>query len=175
MPNERHLVLVGIMGSGKTATGRRLADRLGRSFVDTDALIEAEVALTVAELFRHRGEPAFREIERRVVADALRAEERAVIATGGGAVLDAESRALMSERGTVVWLDPPILRIVARLDDDGSRPLLDGLPVAERLAQLRDERAHLYETVAHTRVAIDAGVDAVADAVASAIETLEAA
>jgi shikimate kinase len=126
-------------------------------------------------LFREQGEPAFREIERRVVADALGAEERAVIATGGGVVLDAGSRKLMSERGTVVWLDPPIPRIVDRLDDDGSRPLLNGRPAAERLVQLRDERAHLYETVAHTRVAIDAPVEVVADAVASAIETLEAA
>ncbi len=175
MPTDRHLVLVGVMGSGKTATGRRLAERLDRTFVDTDALIEFEAGTTVADLFRREGEPAFRQAERRLVADALRSETASVIATGGGAVLDAGSRAAMRERGTVVWLDPPIARIVARLDDDGSRPLLSGQPMAERLTRLRDERFACYEAAAHTRVAIDADVDDVADAVAAAIETLEAA
>jgi shikimate kinase/3-dehydroquinate synthase len=175
MPTERHLVLVGVMGSGKTETGRRLATQLGREFVDTDALIEAEMGMTVADLFRRRGEAAFRETERRVVADALGATGPAVIATGGGAVLDSESRAAMHEQGIVVWLDPPLPRIAARLEDDGSRPLLSGRPIADELARLREERLPCYEAVAHTRVAIDADVDTVADAVASAIETLEAA
>ncbi len=175
MSSERHLVLVGMMGSGKTATGRRLADRLGRVFVDTDALVEAATGMTVADHFRREGESAFRRVERSAVADALGAEPGAVIATGGGAVLDAESREVMRERATVVWLDPPVPTIVARLEDDGSRPLLTGRTIADELTRLREERRPWYEAVAHTRVAIDADVDAVADAVAAALETLEAA
>ena len=175
MPSDRHLVLVGVMGAGKTSTGRRLAERLDRPFVDTDAVVEAAAGMTIADVFRQRGEPAFRELERRAVVDALLARDRAVIATGGGAVLDAESRDAMREQGTVIWLDPPIARIVARLDDDGARPLLDGRPIGERLAQLRDERAPWYEAVATTRVAIDADEAAVVDAVAAAFATVEAA
>ncbi len=175
MPSERHLVLVGMMGSGKTATGRRLAARLGRAFVDTDALVEAATGATVAEFFGREGEPAFRRAERRAIADALAAEPGAVIATGGGAVLDAESREVMRERATVVWLDPPVPTIVTRLEDDGSRPLLRGREIVDELTRLHEERRPWYEAVAHTRVAIDADVDAVADAVASALETLEAA
>ncbi|MFA9565519.1 MAG: shikimate kinase, partial [Acidimicrobiales bacterium] len=96
MATDRHLVLIGIMGSGKTAIGEHLAQRLGRVFVDTDAVIERESDLTVAQLFAQRGESTFREIEGRVVGGALRQEEPAVIATGGGAVLDPGSRALMA-------------------------------------------------------------------------------
>lgn len=175
MMTDRHLVLIGIMGSGKTATGEHLAERWGRTLVDTDAVIETETDLTVAQLFAQRGETTFRKIERRVVGDALRRREPTVVATGGGAVLDPGSRALMADRGIVVWLDPPIPRVVARLEGDRSRPLLDGEPIAQRLAQIRADRAPLYEEVAHTCVAIDAEVHEVADAVAAAIETLEAA
>ena len=175
MSTHRHLVLIGIMGSGKTATGEHLAERLGRPFVDTDAVIESQAGASIRQLFTRQGEEAFREIERRVVGDTLRAGDPAVVATGGGAVLDAGSRSLMAERGVVVWLDPPISRIAARLGDDGSRPLLDGQPMAERLTRIRADRAALYESVAHTRVAIDADVIVVADAVAAALETLEAA
>lgn len=175
MATDRHLVLIGIMGSGKTAIGEHLAQRLGRVFVDTDAVIERESDLTVAQLFAQRGESTFRQIEGRVMGGALRQEEPAVIATGGGAVLDPGSRALMADHGIVVWLDPPVDRVAARLEGDRSRPLLDGEPIGRRLAQIRADRAPLYADVAHTRVAIDAEVDEVADAVAAAIETLEAA
>ena len=175
MSTRRHVVLIGIMGSGKTAIGEHLAERLGRPFVDTDAVIESQAGVSIRHLFAEQGEEAFREIERRVVGEVLRRDDPAVVATGGGAVLDPVSRSLMVDRGAVVWLDPPIERIAARLDDDDSRPLLDGRTAAEGLTRIRADRAARYEEVAHTRVAIDADVVVVADAVAAAIETLEAA
>ena len=128
----------------------------------------------IKEIVEDDGWEGFRRLEKEVI-QAVCAQDNTVIATGGGAVLDPGSRALMANRGIVVWLDPPVARVAARLDGDRSRPLLDGEPIGRRLAQIRADRAPLYADVAHTRVAIDAEVDEVADAVAAAIETLEAA
>ena len=107
---DRSIVLVGFMGSGKTSTGRRLAQRLGLPFVDADAEIEAAAGMTIAEIFAKHGEPSFRDGERRVMARLLEQGPR-VIATGGGAFLHDETRARIAARGLSVWLkaDPEVL------------------------------------------------------------------
>ena len=101
---RRHLVLVGLMGAGKTTVGEACAQRLGRAFVDVDQTVEAVAGRSVAEIFRTDGEAAFRDLERRAVADVAASPAPLVIACGGGAVLDTDSRRALRETGFVVWL-----------------------------------------------------------------------
>ena len=102
--SERHLVLVGLMGAGKTTVGRRCAKRLGRDFVDLDDLIMTHAAMSIEDIWRERGEERFRELEREVVVDVCASPVPLVIACGGGTVVDAENRRRLRDVGTVVWL-----------------------------------------------------------------------
>ncbi|MEO6126323.1 MAG: shikimate kinase [Ilumatobacteraceae bacterium] len=152
---SRHLVLVGMMGSGKTTVGRALAQRLGRELYDSDAMIEAREGRTVREIFASDGEPAFRAIESEVLAEALDAEVPSVIAAAGGVVLSEDNRRLLrSSPARVVWLraDPAIL--VERVKSAGHRPLLDDDP-AKVLRQMYSERESLYREVAQAIVTVD--------------------
>lgn len=158
-----HLVLIGMMGAGKTTVGRRLARRLDRPFLDSDELVEARTGRTVAEIFELEGEPAFRRVETEVLEDMLTSDRPAVIAAAGGAVLDERNRERLRARGTVVWLraDPALLleRIApAGPPVGGHRPLIATDPVGT-LSRLADERADLYRDTAHTVVDVD-GLDA---------------
>jgi shikimate kinase len=166
----RHLVLVGMMGAGKTSVGRRCAERLGRRFVDTDELIEAERGTTVAEIFATEGEDAFRALERDAVAVASASPEPLVIACGGGAVLDAGSRERLRSSGTVVWLRADTETLSARVGrQPGARPLLAGASATATLEQLAAARADAYAAAAHTVVDTDGRTqDEVADAVLAA-------
>ena len=148
---SRHLVLVGLMGAGKTSVGEECAHRLGRPFVDTDALVVAAAGVPFDELWSAEGEAGFRAREAVAVADASAAPEPVVIATGGGAVLDPVNRRTLRERGVVVWLDasPGVLR--ERVVSPASRPLLAGEPEVA-LARLARLRAPAYEAAAHARV-----------------------
>lgn len=153
---SRHLVLVGMMGSGKSSTGRRLALRLGRPFVDTDRLVEERAGRSVPEIFAADGEAAFRALEARAVADALDSPEEAVIAFGGGAVLDPASRQRAREAALVVWLRAPpaelARRVAASQRRAGSpaRPLLGaGVPAEAVLEDLARERDDAYRAIAH--------------------------
>lgn len=114
---DRPIVLVGLMGAGKTTVGRRLAAQLGRRFVDSDAAIEEAAQLSVSEIFAVFGEAYFRNGERRVIARLL-GEGAGVIATGGGAFCQAETRELILERALVVWLDCDIETLVERTGRD---------------------------------------------------------
>lgn len=168
---RRHLVLVGLMGTGKTTVGTRLAARLGRPFVDTDALVEAETGERIADIFAARGEPAFRALERDAVARAARAETPAVVACGGGAAMDPENRRVLREHGVVVWLDAPASELAARTAAaSGTRPLLGDGDAAATLTRLAAERHDAYAEVADARVDT-AGRDpeAVVDAVLEAV------
>lgn len=151
----RHLVLVGLMGAGKTTVGRVLAQRLRRQFYDSDLMIEARTGRTVREIFAVDGEEAFRRLETLVLVDALAAEEKAVIAAAGGIVLSIENRqALRAAGARVVWLraDPEIL--VERVKSGSHRPLLDSDP-EETLRTMNDTRADLYREVADAIVTVD--------------------
>lgn len=165
---RRHLVLVGLMGAGKTSVGMRCAARLDRAFVDTDEVIEATTGRSVTDLFRD-GEDAFRSLERQAVADACAAPDPVVVSCGGGAVLDPDNRRVMRATGTVVWLDAPARTLAGRVGEHagGSRPLLaGGAPTVETLERLAALREPAYEAAAHVRIDTDGlGVDEVSDAV----------
>jgi len=154
----RHLVLVGLMGSGKSTVGARVAERLGRRFVDLDDEVAVREGRSVRQLLGEGGGAAFRAAEAAALADVLAAPEPLVLATGGGAVLDPASRRLLAGAPVVVWLQAPTAVLVARVSGSGvpDRPLLDDGPevVLDRLAV---ERRPLYAEVA------DLSVDSAAD------------
>lgn len=135
----RTIVLVGLMGAGKSAIGRRLAGRLGLPFVDADREIELAAGCTIDEIFERFGEPAFRDGERRVILRLL-GEPVHVLATGGGAFIDPEIRAAVKARGISVWLKADIELLVRRVSRRSDRPLLkreDPRVVLERLTAVR--------------------------------------
>lgn len=151
-----NLILVGPMGAGKSSIGRRLAGRLGLSFVDLDEEIERRSGASVATIFDCEGEPGFRARERAVLADCL-SQAGQVIATGGGTVLDENSRALMRERGFVVYLQVAVPAQLARLARERSRPLLDCDDREDVLRRLASQREPLYREVAD--LTFDTGED----------------
>jgi len=170
----KHLVLIGLMGAGKSTVGRACAARLGRPFVDTDELVEQQVGLTVDEIFRRDGESGFRALERAVVADVCASPEPLVVACGGGAVLDPENRRALRGAGLVVWLRAPAATLARRVGDGATRPLLRNDPegALRRLEQLREPA---YEAAAHVSVSTDGvAVDAVADTVLALFEAAAA-
>ena len=140
---DRPIVLVGLMGAGKSTVGRRLATILGRSFIDTDDAIEQAAALSISEIFSAFGEDYFRDGERRVIARLIE-EGHGVIATGGGAFVNADTRALILKRALAVWIDCDLETLVRRTGRRDHRPLLrDGDPEAI-LGRLMRERAPAY-------------------------------
>jgi shikimate kinase len=140
---DRPVVLVGLMGSGKSTVGRKLAGLLGKPFVDADEAIEAAAQMSIAEIFAQFGEPYFRDGERRVIA-RLMDEQQGVIATGGGAFVNPETRALILERGIAVWIDCPIETLVERTARKNTRPLLQNGNPREILTRLHTERQPFY-------------------------------
>jgi len=139
----RSIVVVGLMGAGKTSIGRRLAARLGLPFRDADAEIEAAAGATVEEIFERHGEAAFREGERRVIARLLEGPVH-VLATGGGAFMDPATRALMRERAITVWLRADVELLLARVTRRNNRPLLKGGDPRAVLERLAAERHPIY-------------------------------
>ena len=163
-----HLVLVGLMGSGKTTVGRACADRLGRPFVDTDDLVVAVAGMPIADYFAAYGEAAFRALEKQAVADVCASPEPLVIACGGGATNDPESRRQLQAAGVVVWLRASANVLAARVGNDAGRPLLAGDPVGS-LTRLAAAREPAYESVSDAVVDTeDRDVDEVTDAVLKA-------
>jgi shikimate kinase len=147
----RHLVLVGMMGAGKSTVGAECAKRLGRPLVDTDEIVASIAGAPVVEVFARDGEQAFRALEATAVADACAAPTPSVIAMGGGAVLDAANRKHMRDGGFVVWLQAAPEQLAKRVGDGSSRPLLRGDPVGslERIAVVREPA---YEAAAHATI-----------------------
>ena len=147
---DRCIVLVGLMGAGKSSVGRRLARRLGMPFVDSDDAIEEAADRKVAEIFADYGEPAFRDVERRVIARLIGGAPK-VIATGGGAFVDPETRALVLERCIAIWLDADVATLADRVARRGHRPLLKDRDPGQVLAELAAVRNPAYGE-AHLRV-----------------------
>jgi len=142
-PFSRPIVLVGLMGVGKTTIGRRLARRLSIPFVDADHEIEEAAGLTVAEIFERFGEAHFRDGERRVIARLIDGTPR-VIATGGGAFMNSETRALILNQATAVWLNSDVDTLAERVGRRGDRPLLAGREPRDVLAELAIIRNPIY-------------------------------
>ena len=145
------VALVGMMGTGKTSIGRRLAQRLGLPFVDADAEIEAAAGTTIESIFERHGEAAFRDGERRVMARLLENPVH-VLATGGGAYMDPATRALIRERAISIWLRADIEMMLARVARRGNRPLLKNRDPRGVLEALIAER---YPTYAEADVIVD--------------------
>lgn len=142
---ERPVVLVGLMGVGKTSVGKRLAAMLRCTFVDADEEIETAARMTIPEIFEAYGEAHFRDGERRVIARLIEeAGGRMVIATGGGAFCNDDTRALILEKGIAVWLDSDIDTLLERTARKDNRPLLRQGDPRETLSRLREERRPAY-------------------------------
>jgi shikimate kinase len=145
------LILVGMMGAGKSTIGCAVAAALGWPFHDTDDQVERSTGCSVPELFAGAGEAEFRACERRALLDLAASPTPAVVSVGGGAVLDPRNRAMVREAGTVVWLRARPDTLARRVDDGAGRPLLSGDPSGDpvrAIVRLTAERRALYEEVA---------------------------
>ncbi|WP_201586637.1 shikimate kinase AroK [Psychrobacter jeotgali] len=140
--------IIGPMGAGKTTVGRLLAKQLGRDFVDSDWYIEAQTGADIAWIFAKEGEAGFRERETKAI-DELTQRKQIVLATGGGAVLSAENRDFLQQRGVVVYLNAPVDVQMARTAKDKSRPLLQQPNPRKILQDLYSVRDPLYREIAH--------------------------
>ena len=155
MPLDRPVVLVGLMGVGKSTIGRRLAKRLGLDFIDSDDAIEDAAGAPAGEVFERYGEENFRDGERRLVARLIEGAVR-VIATGGGAFVDSQTRLLLNERAITVWLNAPVDVLAERTARRDTRPLLKGPDAKQVLERLANERAGAYAE-AHIHVTSSQG------------------
>lgn len=144
------IVLVGLMGVGKSTVGRRLAQRLALDFVDADHEIESAAGMTISEIFARYGEPYFRDGERRVIARLMDGTPK-VIATGGGAFINERTRALVLDQALVIWLDAEIEVLVERVRRRDTRPLLRDRDPGEVLRELAAVRNPQY-ALAHLRI-----------------------
>jgi len=163
-PRRRTIVLVGLMGAGKSTVGKRLAARLHLPFVDADQEIERAAGMTVAEIFDRFGEAQFRDGERRVIARLIDGLPK-VLATGGGAFMHPETRQLILDRATAIWLDADIEVLAERVGRRDDRPLLRNTDPRAKLRELAELRNPVYALAPiHVRsqpLPHDATVDAI--------------
>jgi len=144
---DRPVVLVGMMGVGKSSVGRKLAGLLHMPFIDADEEIERAAQMSISEIFAQYGEPYFRDGERRVIARLLDGpveQRRKIIATGGGAFVNEETRALILRDGIAVWLDSDVDTLVERVGRKDTRPLLRGGNPRDIIARLKADRESAY-------------------------------
>ena len=165
---RRAIVLVGLMGAGKSKIGRRLAARLALPFFDSDPEIEAAAGETIEEIFANRGEQAFRDGERRVIARLL-AQPVHVLATGGGAFMHPATRELIARRGVSLWLRADLDTLVARVSRRNNRPLLKSGDPRAILAKLIEQR---YPVYAEADVVVDSSTGSPAATVSRAVVAL---
>jgi shikimate kinase len=165
---DRTIVLVGMMGAGKTAVGRRLAHVLGWPFADADLAIEAAAGTTISHIFEEIGEAAFRVKERQIIVRLLDGE-RQVLALGGGAFIDPQTRALVRTRAISAWLRADLDVLVRRTARRDDRPLLAGGDPRARLTALLEQRNPIY---AEADVVVDSGKGPISEVVASLLRAL---
>ena len=164
----RPLVLIGMMGSGKTTVGRRLAARLGRHFVDSDEEVEKAAAMSIEDIFATHGEADFRAGEARVIARLLK-DDGIVLGTGGGAFINTETRALVKAEAVSVWIKADFELLFARVSRRSNRPLLKTANPRETLKKLIDVRYPVYAEADVTVVSTDVPQDQVASEVIDAL------
>jgi shikimate kinase len=166
--NGRPLVLVGMMGAGKTTVGRRLASRLGRQFIDSDEEIERAAQMSIPEIFEQRGEAEFRAGEMRVIARLLK-EKDIVLATGGGAFVNPQTRALVKSDAISIWLKADLDVLFERVSRRSNRPLLKTADPKGTLEKLIADRYPIYEEADVTVISRDVPQDNVAADVIGAL------
>ena len=164
----RSLVLVGMMGSGKSSIGRRLAGRLAIPFVDADAEIEEAAGMTIAEIFERHGEPYFRAGEARVIARLLERGPQ-VLATGGGAFMNPDTRAAIGQMGVSIWLKAELDVLMKRIKRRGDRPLLKTDDPAATLSALIAERYPVYAEADLTVLSRDVAHDTIVEEIVTAL------
>jgi len=152
--SAERILLIGMMGSGKSTVGRLLAERLGWPYLDSDEQVEARTGKTVPDLFAERGEPFFRAEETLALEAATTSDGPVVVSVAGGAVLSADNRARIRPAGLVVWLRADAATLATRVGDGHGRPLL-GDNASAALQRLYDERRPLYEDLADVTVDVD--------------------
>lgn len=150
-----HKVLIGFMGSGKSSVSKILAVRLGKRLVDTDAEIEREQGMTISELFAQRGEQDFRKLEHELLLRLAEEKEPLVISTGGGLAAQPQNREALSALGTVIYLQVQAHTVLARLQGDETRPLLQGADKEAKVRALLAAREPLYRAAADICIAAD--------------------
>lgn len=166
---NRTVALVGMMGAGKSSVGKRLAARLNLPFRDADTEIEAAAGCTINEIFERYGEPAFRDGERRVIARLL-SEPPQILATGGGAFIDPQTRDEIKKRAVSIWIKAPIDVLVERVSRRDNRPLLKNGDPREIIERLLAQRDPIY---AEADLSIDSAAGPHAQAVERIVEALK--
>lgn len=141
---NKPLCLIGLMGCGKSAIGKRLAKALGLLFYDTDRVIEEREKMTVSAIFAAKGEPYFREVEHQVLTDLLQAHKQAVIATGGGCFIEARNRALILAATHCIWIEADYELLFERVSRKTNRPVLERGDKGAILKQLMEARYPIY-------------------------------
>jgi shikimate kinase len=165
---RRSIVLVGMMGAGKSSIGRRLASRLGLPFIDADTEIEKAAGMTIAEIFGTHGEPYFRAGEARVIARLLESGPQ-VLATGGGAFMNPDTRGVIRAKGISVWLRATLDVLNRRIRRRGDRPLLKNVDPSETLKRLIDERYPVYAEADLTVESRDVPHDTIVDEIVAGL------
>jgi shikimate kinase len=174
MIGGNNIFLIGPMGSGKTAVGRQVARLLDRPFLDSDHEVELRTGADIALIFEREGEAGFRRREREAIA-SLTMQSGIVLATGGGAVLDAENRRCLAERGWVAYLETSIAQQAERAGRTRHRPMLNGVDPLRRLEELMQTREPLYrETADFTATTTRKRVGAVAELLVRAYRSAQA-
>lgn len=178
MKLKKTVVMVGMMGAGKTAVGRALAAKIGVPFLDSDAEIVKAANMSIAEIFERDGEAFFRSKETQVI-DRLLDEERGILSTGGGAFLAEGNRALISEKGVAVWLDADLDLLWQRVKHKDTRPLLRTANPRQTLGEIFDARVPVYSKAelsvkADPNYSIEDMADRVLEALLTRPDVLEA-
>ncbi len=159
---EKPLVLIGMMGAGKTTIGRRLANRLGKKFIDSDNEIELAAGMNIVDFFAKHGEAEFRKGEAKVISRILE-QENIVLGTGGGAFINQQIRDLIKEKTISIWIKADFDLLFARISKRATRPLLQTKNPKQTLKKLIDERYPIYEKADITLVSRDVPHEMVVD------------
>lgn len=168
--DRQNIILIGFMGAGKTSVGRRLAERFHKELIDTDWMIEERARMTISEIFETRGEAVFRRLETEVLEQLIAEADGEIISVGGGLPLREENRKLLKQLGNVIYLSVQPDTVLKRLEDDTTRPLLQGDNVTERVSRLLADRGPIYEMAADQVIPVDGkDVDQIVDIIEAEI------
>ena len=149
--NSNNIFLIGLMGSGKTTIGKILSKKLDKFFFDSDQVIEAELGVKVPLIFEYEGESGFRERESKVLKDLV-TKKNIILSTGGGVILSSKNRELLSSNGIIIYLKADYENLAKRMENDKSRPLLQGTEIVSTLKKLFKVRDPLYSSIADFEV-----------------------